>query len=1047
MKTKRNSFQAFFTRASFAGLLLVGGAAAAQAQTNGTLTGTAAAYNYSTAPWVITSGTGTYPDGGGTATFNPITGATPGTVGAISTVTFDVTPTLSQINFNTPIQYVLATGTGQFINASTSGLTLNTTATAQNVSINGVGISIAFGSQITGSISGGGTTGLTRTGTGNLYLVPTAANTYTGGTHFNGGFTTIGGTAAIGDSVFGATGAGNGLSFNGGSVLFATTGGLTTARDVFIDAGGANITTNTATTFGGVVSGSGTLTLSALSTSGLTLTNANTFTGATVLRGPNSNSSSAVSLTLNGNGSLAAGSSYDFTGTVTLDNSGTNVTNRLNDTAAVTLRGGNFILTGNASAASSETIGAVTATNGFNTVLVTPGAGQANSLTVASLARQNNTTFSFRGAGLGGAPGAGVANLYVTNFPSAALVGGGGGAGSTNISILPFAIGNAGTTTTFTAAGQVGSSFVTYDVNGVRPLATTEYATAFGGSNTDNVRITAATAVPTSGVTANAVLLAPATAAASALSGGPINITSGAFLYSPTANVTGTVSAALNFGAAEGVITNTSLLTMSGVLSGSGGLTLSTAYAPTNNYTPNLNLTGANTYTGNTTINAGTIGVSGTTGGGTNGAFGPSGTVVLNGGGTLASIAPTASTTFNNNISVVGNGANYISPSASGFTSVFNGNISLAGNLNIEGFTNAAASGMTFNGVLSGTGSLTDAGYSYAVLNGNNTYSGGTYLSGASASTFLLGSDTAFGTGTIYVNAATATLQGVGTTARTLANALFLNNTLLTGGAAPLTFTGAVNLNGSRTMTTSNTALTTFTGVVSSGSLTKGGTGAVAFNSPTGNTFTGGFVNTGIAATASAIYANNTSGSAFGTGAVSIGAASATVYSTLAGNFTTSGATSIAGRLSPGNTPTALTPSTAGIGAIGAAAFNTTLTLASTSSLYLEAASNVSHDQITVGGAFTLAGTVYIATTGGYTFQPGDVIDFADWGSITVGTVAFNTTNASVASGYALDTSSFTTDGTIRVTAVPEPGTWAAVAGGLSILGSLQFARRRNRRA
>ena len=146
------------------------------------------------------------------ATFNPNTGATPGTVGAISTVTFDVSPTLSQINFNTPIQYVLATGTNQFINASTSGLTLNAQSTAQNAYVNGLPTSVAFGSQITGSISGGGTAGLTKTGSGNLYLLPAAANTYTGGTHFNGGFTTVGSTAAIGDSVFGATGAGNGLS-------------------------------------------------------------------------------------------------------------------------------------------------------------------------------------------------------------------------------------------------------------------------------------------------------------------------------------------------------------------------------------------------------------------------------------------------------------------------------------------------------------------------------------------------------------------------------------------------------------------------------------------------------------------------------------------------------------------------------------------------------------------------------------------------------------------------------------------------------------------
>ncbi len=1043
MKITRKSFQSFFTRASFAGLLL-GGAAATQAQTNGNLTGTVSAYNYSTAPWVITGGTGAYPDGGGVATFNPITGVTPGTVGPVSTVTFDVSPTLSQINFTSPIQYILATGTGQSIVASSSGLTLNAQGTAQNITVNGQPQSIAFGSQITGAITGGGTAGLTKTGTGNLYLIGNAGSTYTGGTHFNGGFTTVGGTAAVGDTVFGATGAGNGLSFNGGSVLFNTTGGLTTARDIFIDAGGGTLLANTATTLTGNISGSGTLTNIGFGGTALTLQGANTFTGAFVARASN-----AIT-TLSGNGSLASAASYDVMGTVNLDNSGTNVTNRLSDTAAVTLRGGNIIFTGNASAASSETIGAVTATNGFNTVLVTPGTGQTSTLTVTSLTRQNNATFDFRGAGLGSAPGtAGTSNIFLTNPPAGALVGGGGGAGTTSISIIPFAIGNSGTTTTLTAAGQIGSSFVTYDVNGIRPLATTEYATTLGVSPTDNVRITAVTAAPAASVV-NSLLVAPSvasTAAAPVLTGGPITVTSGAVLYSPTANVTGFIGANLNFGTAEGIITNTSLLTVSGVITGTNGLTLSTAYAPSTNYTPNLNLTGANTYAGNTTINSGTIGVSGTVGG-TSGAFGTNGTVILNGGVILASIAPTATTTFNNNISSIGFGQNYISPSTSGFVSTFNGNISLSNNLNIEGFTNAAASGLVFNGVISGTGTLTDIGFTNATLNGNNTYSGGTILGGSTASTYLAGTDTAFGTGTItFNNSSTAgsSIAGVGTTARTFANNLFLNATSGFAGTAPMTFNGTVNLNGSRTMNVSNTALTTFNGVVSSGSLTKTGTGAVAFNSATGSTYTGGFVNTGLAATSSAIYANNTSGSAFGTGAVSVGGASATVYSTLAGSFTTSGAVSIGGRLSPGYTPANLTAATAGIGAIGTTSFNTTLTLSSatTSSLYLEAASNVNHDQINVGGLFTLNGTVYIATTGGYSFSSGTVIDFADWGSIAVGTVTFNTASATVDPGYQLDTSFFTTDGTIRVTAVPEPGTWAVVALGLGALGGMQFARRR----
>ena len=1028
MKITRKSFQAFFTRASFAGLLL-GGAVAAQAQTNGTLTGTGVTLNYSTAPFTNLTGPGTYPDGGGVLTLNPIVGPTAGTLGTLTGVVIDVSPTLSQIISNSPFYYNLGVTTGSTtsIVAANTGLTINNQLN-QNVSTAVSLTSVPVGFAITAPISGGGSAGLTKVGGGTYYAAGT--NTYTGGTHVNGGLINLAG----GDASLGATGAGNGLSFNGGSMLFSLGAATTIARDVFVDTGGATLYTaaGSATTITGVVSGSGTLSNVGFGGTALTFTGANTHTGALVTRGAN-----AVTV-LSGTGSFATSSSYELMGTFTLDNSGTNVANRLSDTAPVTLRGVNFVSNGNASAASSETIGAVTGANSLNTFLVTPGTGQANSLTMASINRQNNSTFAFRGTGLGGTPGAGVANIYSTAAPT--LTGGGGGAGSTNISIVPYAFGYsaaAAATTPFSAANTLGSSLVTYDANGFRPLATTEYATAFGVSNTDNVRITATTAAGT-GVTANAVLFAPGVA--STLSGGPINVTSGALLYSPTANVTGTVSAPLNFGTAEGVIMNTSTLIMSGAISGSNGLTLSQGSTPTSTFSFNLSLSGANTYTGNTTINSGLVGFSGTIADGTAGSFGTSGTLILNAGVNLAGITATAATTFNRNINVIGNGSNYISAAATGFAPTFNGNISLNGNLFIYGYTNVAGNAMNFNGVISGTGTVNDVSSTYGVFSGNNTYSGGTILR---TSTYYAGSDAAFGTGTFNFLGA-GTLAGAGTTARTLANPILINAVNATfGGTAPLTLTGGVSLSGASTITVSNTALTTFSGVVSNGSITKGGTGAVAFNSTTGNTFTGGFVNTGAAATSSAIYANNTSGSAFGAGAVSIGAGSATVFSTLAGNFTTDGATSVAGRLSPGYSPTNLTAATAGQGVIGREAFNTTLTLSSatTSSLFLEIGSRTSVDQIIVGGTLTLAGTVNLATINGYVVQAGDTFDFIDAQTFVNNGLTFNTTGVTFANGVSFDTSRFGVDGT--VTAIPEPGTWAAVVGGLGLLSGMQFARRR----
>lgn len=1112
MKITRKSFQAFFTRASFAGLLLVGGAHVARAQStaapaedrdvlrdltfdrifsapapshkpsasadaawspvvassastsegersttvgklfpefgdaaqpffspimsvgpvfsalsSGTLTPTASTYNYSTAPWVIT-GTGTYPDGGGTATFNAPTTVTPGTLLTSSTITMDVSPDLSQISYNSPFTVVLAAGTGTSIIADpTNGLTLNAANTATNSSTN---FFTTFNT-ISSPISGGGAAGLIKTGNGIVTL--TGSNTYTGGTHINGGFLVIHPTNAVGDAVLGATGAGNDIFMNGGTLFTYITGGGSTSRNIILGSSGGTIETDTAYTVNGVISGSGPLLVNGFGGVQLTLTNNNTYTGAT------SNSlSTAGYMTLSGNGAIAASSSYEFTNFVTLDNSGTTGINRLNDTGAITARGMYLNLIGNGTTATAETVGAITLADGVSTINLTPGT-TGTTLTVAGFSRQDGGTLVLRGANLGATPGAGNGNIFATTAPT--LVGGGGAAGTTTQSIVPWAIGNltnpAANTTGNTAANMVGSSLVTYTAaNGFRPLATSEYATALGGNATDNVRLTAATTAAAS--TVNALVFAPA--AAATLSGGTINITSGAFLYSPTANVTGTVSASLNFGTAEGVIANTSALALSGAISGSGGVTF---YSPTIAATT---ISGANTYTGTTTLLAAQVSFASSVAndGVTAGPFGlDTSAIVMNAGSGYSLLnASAAGLTFSRNLIIAGPnspGLDYFGGTAG---LIMNGNIDLEHGLTLYGGTSATAP-VVYNGVLSGPGGLTGFGSGYYdTFNGNNTFTGGLNAQG---DTFTLGSDTALGNGgTIFVSAA-STFQGSGTAARTISNPwVFLAGPTF-AGTAPLTVSGTINLNGSQTIAVSNTAGTTLTGVISNGAITKTGTGAVAFNSATGNTFTGGFVNTVTAANASAIYANNTSGSAFGTGTVSIGASSATVYSTLAGAFTTSGATSIAGRLSPGN-GAGLTPATAGIGSIGQINFGSTLTLSSatTSSMYLEIGGNGASgnfDRITVAGAFTLNGTIYLATANGYTIQAGDTYTLVNYGSLVSGTYSFNTTNASLGAGVTL-TETVGANG-IVVSAIPEPSTWAAIVAGLGVLGSVQFARRR----
>jgi hypothetical protein len=389
---------------------------------------------------------------------------------------------------------------------------------------------------------------------------------------------------------------------------------------------------------------------------------------------------------------------------------------------------------------------------------------------------------------LGGAPGAGVANIYVAAAP--ALVGGGGAAGSTRISIIPYAIGNTAADTTLLSNGVLATSFVTYGANGVRPLSTAEYATTFGLNSADNVRVSAVTTAPSA--TVNSLLVAAnaeSTIAAPFLSGGTINATSGAVMYSPTVDKAGVIAANLNFGSAEGVITNTSTLTLNGVISGSGGLTLSSAYAATNQFTPSLTLLRDNTYTGDTTINSSAIGFSGTVGNGVAGAFGTGGTIILNGGINLAALVTTGNTTFDRDIRVIGSGKNFLTQASGGggILSTFNGNIQLDANLVIEGRTPAAANAMTFNGTISGAGtaprtlvndilmnapggfagtvqdgSLTKAGNGAIALNSptGNSFSAGFVNTGVAATASAIyannSSGSAFGAGAVSIGATSA---------------------------------------------------------------------------------------------------------------------------------------------------------------------------------------------------------------------------------------------------------------------------------------------------
>jgi autotransporter-associated beta strand protein len=183
-----------------------------------------------------------------------------------------------------------------------------------------------------------------------------------------------------------------------------------------------------------------------------------------------------------------------------------------------------------------------------------------------------------------------------------------------------------------------------------------------------------------------------------------------------------------------------------------------------------------------------------------------------------------------------------------GASTVYDGNLVLNGpatsQANYGGTTLAmynASGSQTYNGIISGNGGLIQRANGTTILNGANTYTGGTTpTTGAIGfGTDTVGGVTAgpIGTGPLFLSPELPNLTGSGTVfasggSRTIANPLQYpsatnNFTLIVGGANDLTFSGPYTLNGNdglgaptnRTIRVTNLSLTTISGVISDGGL------------------------------------------------------------------------------------------------------------------------------------------------------------------------------------------------------------------------------------
>ncbi|MGN6322944.1 MAG: autotransporter-associated beta strand repeat-containing protein [Dyella sp.] len=503
-----------------------------------------------------------------------------------------------------------------------------------------------------------GSDGLVKSDLGTLVLA--GNNTYSGGTTINGGTLQIG---------------------NGG-----TTGAIV---GNVVDHGALVFDRSDAVSFGGVVSGSGSL--SQIGAGHITLSNANTYTGSTSI--------TAGTLALSGNGSIASssgvsvagGAGFDISGSTggasiaTLSGSG-NV-NLGSQTLTLTQANGHFSGAINGSggltlASGSETLAGANTYTGATTI-----ASNATLILTSDLASSsviNHGTLDVS---------ASTADVSMNNL---------GGDGTLLLGNHSLSLNHVNGSYTGVIAGNGGLVLS----NGSETL--TGINTYRGGTSINNSVLS---------VSSDANL--GAASGAVSIDGGALAITGHAF---------GSTSRAITLGHAGGTldITDTAnRFAISQALSGSGALTKSGAGS--------LVLTGDNSYAGGTTISAGSlqIGDGGTTGS----VSGP----IVNNGALIFDRSDAVS--FNGAISGRGSltkeGAGTLTLSGmnsyAGVTTINAGTL-IADSSSLSGAVtdNAAlvfnqASQGTFNGAINGNGTITKTGAGLLILDGNSSsFSGAT---------------------------------------------------------------------------------------------------------------------------------------------------------------------------------------------------------------------------------------------------------------------------------------------------------------------------------